>query len=85
MNVEIKGPILKSANANAFNTNANTTLCSFASHIEYEPDRAKPSTAFNVARFFLAVRYTMWSFGIMAHVYSDTNEIIVLCLYAKQY
>ena len=56
-------------------------LSSFAIHIEHEPERGKPSTTFEAARLFLAVRDKIWSFGIMAQVESDTEEIIVLYLY----
>ena len=56
-------------------------LSSFAIQIEHEPERGKPSTAFEAARLFLAVRDKIWSFGIMAQVESDTEEIIVLYLY----
>jgi len=56
----------------------------FAIQIEHEPEREKPSTAFEAARLFLAVRYKMRSFVIIACEESDTEEIIVLYLYAKQ-
>ena len=59
-------------------------LSSFAIQIEQEPKRGKPSTAFEAARLFLAVRDKIWSFGIMAQVESDTEEIIVMYWYAKQ-
>ena len=57
---------------------------SFAIQIEHEHERRKPSTAFNAARLLLAARDKIWSFGIMAQVKSDTVEIKVLYLYAKQ-
>jgi len=41
---------------------------SFAIKIEHEPEREKLSTAFEAALLFLAVRYIIWSFGIMAQV-----------------
>ena len=55
---------------------------SFAIQIEHKPECIKPSTAFKVACLFLAVRYKIWSFGIMAQVESDTEIIIVLYLHA---
>ena len=44
----------------------------------------KTVDGFEAARLFLSVRNRIWSFGIMAQVESDTEEIIVLYLYAKQ-
>ena len=58
-------------------------LSSFGIQIAHEPERRKPSTAFDAARLFLAVRDKIWSFGMMAQVESNT-EIIVLYLYTKQ-
>ena len=57
-------------------------LGSFA--IQIEPEREKPSTVFEAARLFLAVRDKIWSFGIMAQVESDTEEIIELYLYSNR-
>ena len=59
-------------------------LSSFAIQMKHELERQKPSTAFEAARLFLAVRDKIWSFGIMAQVESDTEDIIVMYLYAKQ-
>jgi len=56
----------------------------FAIQIEHKPERGKPSTAFEAASLFLAVKDKIWSFGIIALVESDTEEIVVLYLYAKQ-
>ena len=57
-------------------------LSSFAIQIEDEPECRKLLTAFEAAGLFLAVRDKIWSFGIMAQVESDMEEIIAL--YAKQ-
>ena len=56
----------------------------FAIQIGHEPESGKPSTAFEAARLFLALRDKMCSFVIIAYVESDTEEIIVLYFYAKQ-
>ena len=41
-------------------------LSSFAIQIEHKPERGKPSTAFDAAHDFLAVRDKIGSFGMMA-------------------
>jgi len=58
-------------------------LSSFAIEIEYKHERVKPSTAFEAARLLLAARDSVWSFGIMAQVKSDTEAIEELYLFDK--
>jgi len=80
-----KGPFIHSSNANAFNANANAnaTFDQFCHSNKARTRTRKSVDGFRGDSSFTCLRYKMWSFGIMAQVYSDTEKIIVVYLYAK--
>ena len=76
---------MQSANASNANRNANANFEQFCHSNRAQIRTRKVVDSFqDDLSFFLPVRDKIWSFGIMAQVESDMEEIIVLYLYAKQ-